>query len=88
MTVIIMEHMTIIMFARHRHITKRDITRVMSMIIAVLFSGQEHAAGILVQPANELFCFVVYELNIIICSLQKYDVLIVQLKQIACQVLK
>lgn len=48
MTRHIMKHMTIIRFTRHRHITKRDITSVMSLIIAELFSGQEQAAGILV----------------------------------------
>lgn len=35
---------------RHiRNITKRDITSVMSIIIAVSISGQEKRAGILVQ---------------------------------------
>ena len=70
----IIEHMTIIRFPRHRYITKMDITRVTSIIIAVLFSGQEQTAGILVQPAKLSYDVVLNGLNISTYPFQKFIV--------------
>lgn len=62
---------------RHiRNITKKDTTRVMSIIIAVFISGQEQTAGTLVQPAALVYDVALNCLNIITYPFHKIDVMI------------